>query len=485
MAVGQTNAMVRLKLQGKSVTPSATTQSVTADTGYDGLSNVSVAGDPNLVAGNIKQGVSIFGVNGTHEGGSGGSEPTGTGDYLVKIIDYDGTIIKQSYHNANDVIELPEEPEHEGLVFDGWSSSAQITNNTVTVTNNDIIVGAMYYTQSGYTEFDVYAPKNFEFTFYMSGYTGDINWGDGTESTTKTHTYSQSGLYTITLKQSFSMPYKFFDDYSTGLSQIRNIRFSSSVTQIGSGFFTNMNNLETITMSSSLVSIWSPFQSLYKLKALVLPKNISDIPDYLTDYCYSLKDVVLPYGVTKINSGMFMDSTITSVVIPETVTTIKSMAFYKAYGLKKLVLPAITTIDSSSFCNQSNVESIKFSQSSTITSICSLNSNNCLKEIVLPPNITSLPSQFAQYNYALNSITIPSTVATVSNYAFGGCKACILYDFSACSSVPTLSSQYAFTNINSNAKIVVPDSLVTSWKAASNWSNFASYIISASDYEAL
>lgn len=58
------------KLQAKTVFPSATTQIVTADSGYDGLSQVTVNGDSDLTADNIKKGVLIFGITGTYEGSS-------------------------------------------------------------------------------------------------------------------------------------------------------------------------------------------------------------------------------------------------------------------------------------------------------------------------------------------------------------------------------------------------------------------------------
>lgn len=113
-------------LQSKAVSPSESTQTVSPDNGYDGLSKVTVnaisstyigsdvtkksaatyipkttdqsiasgqylsgtqtiKGDANLVAGNIKSGVSIFGVTGTYAGGgsSGGSGNNNVEAYAV------------------------------------------------------------------------------------------------------------------------------------------------------------------------------------------------------------------------------------------------------------------------------------------------------------------------------------------------------------------------------------------------------------------
>ena len=60
-------------LENKTVTPTTAEQTITAGEGYDGLGTVTVnavtaAIDENIVAGNIKSGVTILGVTGSYEG---------------------------------------------------------------------------------------------------------------------------------------------------------------------------------------------------------------------------------------------------------------------------------------------------------------------------------------------------------------------------------------------------------------------------------
>lgn len=65
---------------------------------------------------------------------------------------------------------------------------------------------------------------------------------------------------------------------------------------------------------------------------------------------------------------------------------------------------------------------------------------------------------------------------------FGGCPSLEVIDFSKAVNVPILSNVNAFDNTNSTFKIVVPDALYDQWIVASNWSNFASQIVKASEY---
>ena len=133
-----------VKLQSKSVSPSESTQTVSPDSGYDGLSKVTVnaisstyigsdvtkksaatytpkttdqsiasgqylsgaqtiKGDGNLVAGNIKSGVSIFGVTGTYAG-SGSS--AGSGNNNVEAYAITDTSPSVSFKRTDGTIKI-------------------------------------------------------------------------------------------------------------------------------------------------------------------------------------------------------------------------------------------------------------------------------------------------------------------------------------------------------------------------------------------
>lgn len=132
------------ELQAKTVTPSTSNVVVTPDSGYDGLSQVTVNGDPELVAGNIKEGVNIFGVVGTLQPafdlssvqGVMGSEMAGSGNNPtwdnVTIAKYDTTMALSNFamtvtsYRISDNSRLLYVPNSKQLAY---STSTQVYSN--------------------------------------------------------------------------------------------------------------------------------------------------------------------------------------------------------------------------------------------------------------------------------------------------------------------------------------------------------------------
>jgi hypothetical protein len=82
----------------------------------------------------------------------------------------------------------------------------------------------------------------------------------------------------------------------------------------------------------------------------------------------------------------------------------------------------------------------------------------------------------------LTSITIGKGVTYINSDAFRYCSKALKYVFSAeMTAVPTLASTSAFTGINANCKIYVPDALYDTWITNTNWSTYALYIAKLSE----
>ena len=276
----------------------------------------------------------------------GGSSDSG-GKYLVTVIDYDGTVLKQDHLNDGKAFTLPEPPKHSRLTFQKWVSATTIVNNTVTVDRSDITIGATYTTVSGLNEFDIELNKltGLSFTLQLGGVSStNVDWGDGTTTNdgTTTHTYANYGKYTIKTNNTEGYTSSFFGQNSN----IPNQTCVSALLMmpISVSNFAYCQSLKSVSINPLLNStdmISSAFNGCLSLSVAILPDKTGDASSLFTD-CYSLRYIVFlgTYYPTNIFSNNY---NLTSIQIPSDETTARSPRGGYFWAIKRLKIPNVTS----------------------------------------------------------------------------------------------------------------------------------------------
>jgi hypothetical protein len=157
-------------------------------------------------------------------------------------------------------------------------------------------------------------------------------------------------------------------------------------------------------------------------------------------------------GTTDFNV-IWKNNYIVGIILPDTIKTI-NYAFYEfGSGLKSVTMPSgITTIGDYSFRNCNGITSI-----------------------VLPENLSSLGVEAFCKCSSLKSVTIPAKVSELKNNTFYNCTSLASLTILKQDGVTTITAN-TLDNTPSSMEIFVPASLVSAYKAAANWKNYASQI---------
>ena len=279
---------------------------------------------------------------------NGGGDIDHGGAYLIKVIDYDGTVLKQDHLNTGDTFELPEPPtNHERLTFQTWSSPLQITNNTITVGKSDVTIGAVYTTKSGKNEFVIELNATTGKTVQMrpQNTSVSIDWGDGTSTTGTSsfvdHTYNDYGTYIISISGMVAI--------STYFTPYKGVHLASSyyTYPLVNSLYLDYLTLSNDTASTGFVQI----NLAYNLKTFIIPPSVTSLFSLVASGT-NIENLVIPYGFTSTGSRPIVASNcaLEKVTIPSTVTSIYQILYNGSdvnnYVLKEINFTEHTSVPS-------------------------------------------------------------------------------------------------------------------------------------------
>lgn len=160
-------------------------------------------------------------------------------------------------------------------------------------------------------------------------------------------------------------------------------------------------------------------------------------------------------NITTIDANAFASSMCENVIIPETVTLIGNSAFSSA-NIGTMILPGnVTRVSDFAFSGVIGVNGvapvIKLNEGLAVIGASAFNSANIAGEIEIPSTVTEIGEYCFSYTGITTVICKPTTPPALGSSAFGSGTAGFL--------------------------IKVPDASVAAYKAATNWSSYADYIV--------
>ena len=259
---------------------------------------------------------------------------------------------------------------------------------------------------------------------------------------------------------------------------LKSISLSTSLTNIGTWAFAHCKALRSISMPASITSIpSSAFAYCSSLGQVTLSSETTSIADWAFAYCTSLKSISIPAAVASIGEDAFKGCTaITAFTVDAANTSYaaegsvlfnkEKTAIVKACAnTESLTIPSsVTSIGYGAFEDCEALQTIDIP--STVTNIGSwaFAYNSALTSVTLPSTLTTTPSWTFAFSNALPTIDIPASVTSVGNGAFSGWTSLNEISFES-TSTPTIEGD-AFSNISSEAQIIVPNGTLSSYQEA-------------------
>src|SRR5574344_817070 len=247
--------------------------------------------------------------------------------------------------------------------------------------------------------------------------------------------FKSKKLTSVSIPDSVTM----IDSEAFRSNNLTTVIIPDSVTTLGNHSFYS-NKLTSVTISKKITTINTFTFAENKLASVTIPSSVTSIGQYAF-YYDQITNLVLPNSVTSIGERAFEGNYMSTVTIPSSVKTIGERAFYLNKLTSVTIPSSVTSIGGGAFSKND------FAADTAI--IYDRNSDGTENKAVI--------SSYAQGRISSEStITIPSGVTTIKNYAFYT----VLTSTLTLPDTLTSIGDYSFAN-NSIKSVVIPNSVTS------------------------
>jgi hypothetical protein len=204
---------------------------------------------------------------------------------------------------------------------------------------------------------------------------------------------------------------------------IEHVVMMDSVTDIGNVAFNECSSLESIVLSRSLKILpYSLFYKCVNLRTIVIPESVDSIYKDAFNGCTKIQTVVLPKKLVKLDMGVFAECVnLEKIIMPISLESLSTGTFFNCRNLKTIVFPEnLKSIGFNCFESCYCLDISKFPDSVTYIGVNAFANCANIKSIVLPP-IRNIEGSTFFCCKRLKSVTIPSSVEGIGDYAFSQC----------------------------------------------------------------
>ena len=201
----------------------------------------------------------------------------------------------------------------------------------------------------------------------------------------------------------------FFDCFG-----LTNVTISGSVTNIGSYAFNGCGSLTSVTIPDSVTSIGSSaFGWCYKLIIVTFGTNITSIGDEAFEGCSSLAGVTIGANVTSIGDNAFIYCTCLTAITVDTNNPVYSSVVGVLFNHSQTML-----------IEYPEDKAGNYTIPNSVTSIADYAFGGCtnLTSVTIPNSVTSIADEVFEGCFSLTNVTIGASVTNIADYAFDWCS---------------------------------------------------------------